>query len=260
VDLPSLRRGPGSAYRKLRSIEYLLGRDRRAILRFVVQRYPLQLPLPERLRLIGRFVEITNAVRAYHTQAELLLAADRILARAGRPGLTVVEAGAGKGASTAKLSLATRLAGGRLIVFDSFRGIPENDERHQHLDGRPLVFKAGAFTGRLSSVKRTVERYGAIEVCDFRKGLFAETLPAFAGPVDVALLDVDLLSSTRTCLEQLVPKLRPGGVILTQDGHVRAIVELLADPGFWRGLGVPAPAIAGLGQDKLLELRWRSTS
>jgi O-methyltransferase len=66
---------------------------------------------------------------------------------------------------------------------------------------------------------------------------------------------VDLLSSTRTCLEHLVPRLRPGGVVFTQDGHLRAVVELLADARFWREVvGVEAPRIHGLGSTKLLAI------
>jgi O-methyltransferase len=212
--------------------------------------------LVQRLGIVARFVTITNHVRTYHTQAEMLRVADRILHLAGRPGLTVVEAGSGKGGSTAKLSLVARLAGGRLVVFDSFQGIPPNAEVHVNLRGRRVEFRAGAFRGRLPSVRRTVARFGAPEVCEFRKGWFADTMPAFAGPVDVALLDVDLLASTRTCLVHLVPHVRPGGVLFTQDGHLRAIAELLGDASFWRDeVGVAPPRIAGLGARKLLEIR-----
>lgn len=250
-----MRRGTGSLYRRAQSVRFLLGRDRAAVLAFLCARYPLPLPLGQRVRLVARFLTTTNHVRTYHTQAEMLRVADRILWLAGRPGLTVVEAGSGKGGSTAKLSLVTRLAGGRLLVFDSFRGIPPNDERHRNLWGRPVEFRAGAFRGRLPSVRRTVARFGAPEVCEFRKGWFADTIPRLDAPLDVVLLDVDLLESTRTCLVHLVPRLRPGGVLFTQDGHLRAVVDLLADAGFWRDeVGVAPPRIAGLGRRKLLEI------
>lgn len=249
------RRGPGTLYRRLKSVHYVLGRDRRAVLRFLTTRYPVSLPVRQRLAFVARFVATTNHVRAYHSQAELLAVADRILRLAGRRDLTVVEAGCGKGASTAKLSLATALAGGHLHVFDSFRGVPANDERDTHLDGRPVHFRAGAFLGRLVEVQRTVARFGAPEVCVLHKGWFAETLSHFDQPVDVALLDVDLVSSTRTCLLHLVPRLRPGGVLFTQDGHLRGVVALLGDHRFWRhDVGVEPPAIAGLGQQKLLAI------
>lgn len=252
----TVRRGPGSLYRRLETLRYLFTRDRAAAWRLLSQPYPGALGVREKVALLRAYARTTNAVRGYHTQAELLTVADRILRRAGQAGLTVVEAGTGKGSSTAKLSLATRLAGGRLLVYDSFRGIPENDERHTNLDGRPVTFRAGAFTGRLASVKRTVEQFGAPEVCTYTKGWFEETLPDFDQPVDVVLLDVDLLSSTVTCLKAFWPRLREGGVLFTQDGHLAAIVALLGDRAFWREeLGEEPPRIQGLGRDKFLELR-----
>ena len=51
-------------------------------------RYPIALSLSQRIALIARFVTTTNHVRTYHTQAEMLAVADRILRLAGRPGLT----------------------------------------------------------------------------------------------------------------------------------------------------------------------------
>ncbi len=250
-------RGPGSLYRKLRLLQLLATRDRPATLAFLTARYPAPLPFVERARLLARFVAITNAIRCWHTQAEILAAADAILKLAGREGLTVVECGAAKGASTAKLSLVAARAGGRLHVFDSFRGMPENGERHTRLDGSgPVVFRAGAFAGRLPVAKRAVERFGAPGVCEWHKGWFEETLPGFRGPVDVAVLDVDLLSSTRTCLVHLVPKLRPGGVILTQDAHLTAIAQLLGSERFWREeVGVPPPLVEGLGARKMAVIR-----
>lgn len=248
-----MRRGLGSSYRKLRSVPYLFTRDRVEIIRLLRSKLPI--PLRERLRLVRRFYSTTHQVRAYHTQAEMLRVAHEILLRSGRAP-KVLEAGAGKGASTAKLSYATRLAGGELFVFDSFRGIPANQEVHENLDGRRVVFHQGAFLGRLAAVEKVVARFGAPEVCRFHKGLFEDTLPGFHTPLDVILLDVDLLSSTRSCLVYLFPLLRPDGVLYSQDGHLKAIVQLLADERFWRDeVGVSPPQIRGLGTAKLLEIR-----
>lgn len=250
-----LRRGRGTLYRRLQSLRFLIDRDRGAVLHFL--RAPaIALPLAERLRLVARFVHITNQVRAYHSQAQMLAVAEAILARAGTARLTVVECGVGKGAGTAKLSLVARLAAARLIACDSFRGMPPNQERHQDLAGRPMQFRAGAFRGRLREVQRTVAAYGAAEVVEYRKGWFAETLPDLPAPIDVALLDVDLVASTRACLVHLVPRLRRGGVIFTQDGHLRAVAALLGDAAFWRDeVGIAPPPIAGLGRDKFLVIR-----
>lgn len=249
-----MKRGPGTPYRRWQSLRFLVVRDRRAVLAFLRARYPIALSTRARVHLVAQFIRTTNHVRAYHTQTELLTVAHRILQLAGRPDLTVVECGACKGGSTAKLSLVTQLAGGRLHVFDSFQGMPRNDEWDAHLDGRPIEFRAGAFRGRLSEVRRNVARYGALDVCEFHKGWFADTLPAFTASVDVAMLDVDLASSTRTCVAALYPRLRPGGVLFSQDGHLRGSLAVLQDASFWRGLRVSPPIIEGLGRQKLLAI------
>src|SRR5512132_541914 len=200
-----MRRGPRSLYRRMQSLRFAAGRDRAAIARFLRTDYPIALPLAARLGLVARFVRITNHVRTYHTQAEMLTVADRVLRLAGRRGLTVLEAGAGKGGGTAKLSLVARLAGARLVVCDSFRGMPPNDERHETIWGRRTEFREGAFRGTARLVERTIARYGAPEVCELVKGWFADTLPPLAVPLDVVLLDVDLVASTRTCVRWLYP-------------------------------------------------------
>lgn len=252
---PKIKRGPGTLYRKWASLRFLWVRDRDEVLRFL--RAPLPMSTPARLALIWRFVHITNHVRAYHTQAELLRVARAILARPGP--ITVVEAGAAKGASTAKLSLLVRAVGGTLHVFDSFKGIPDNEEVHRNHDGRTVRFSKGAFLGRIGAVKRAVERYGAPEVCIYHRGWFAETLPQFSEPVDVALLDVDLWSSTRECIQYLYPLLKRDGVMFSQDGHLSTITERLSDPWFWSSLGIEDAELTGVGTDKLLELRRRPT-
>lgn len=245
------RRGPGTPYRKVQTLKHLITRDRAAVRRFLTRDLPFS--HTERLRLLKAVLRCTNAVRGYHTLSELLEVGGHILSLSGRPSLTVVEAGAGPGASTAKLSLFTHLAGGHLHVFDTFRGIPENAEQHHLADGTPIRFLKGAFRGRLGAVKKRVQRYGSLRSCTFHKGLFADTLPHFQGHVDVALLDVDLLSSTRECIAELFPRLRIGGCLFSQDGHLRLTHTLLADERFWREeVGRPRPKVSG---GKLLHMR-----
>jgi SAM-dependent methyltransferase len=249
-----VKRGPGSLYRSLKSLEYLATRDRHAALELALARDLRGVSFAARVGLIRRFVRTTNAVRGYHTLTDMLRLAREVLARAGRSPV-VLEAGCGYGASTAKLSLAARLAGGSLIACDSFQGIPENDERHELLDGRTIEFRAGAFRGRLTSVRRTVEKFGAPEVCRFEKGWFADVLPRIEGPLDVVVLDVDLVQSTRTCVRELWPRLRPDGVLFSLDGQLRATHELLSDARFWREeVGSEPPLVEGLFESKLLTL------
>ncbi len=235
--------------RWVETIRFALGRDRQEIGRFIRSSH-LECSLAARLRLLGRLAWVTDNVRGYHGNGEMLRVGAAIL---GRSPPVVIEAGCGYGASTAKLSWFVAEAGGELWVFDSFRGIPDNDEVHQNLDGRRVLFKKGAFRGRERAVQRTVETYGRAEVCRWVKGDFADTLHE-APVADVILLDVDLVRSTRTCVRELFPRLRRGGVMFSQDGHLKATVDLLGNAEFWRAeVGTSQPVIAGLGSAKLLE-------
>jgi O-methyltransferase len=80
-------------------------------------------------------------------------------------------------------------------------------------------------------------------------------MPLFAEPVVAAYIDVDLVSSTRTCIKYLYPLLVPGGILFSQDGHLPLVVKLLKDEHFWRSeIGCPPPQMDGLGQQKLVRI------
>jgi hypothetical protein len=85
------------------------------------------------------------------------------------------------------------------------------------------------------------------------KGWFDDTLPALDRPLDVVLLDVDLVASTRTCLRWLYPASGPAAPS-SQDGHLRATIALLEDSCFWRDDGRRAADDPRLGTRKLLEI------
>jgi O-methyltransferase len=141
-------------------------------------------PFAVRLRLLRQVHVIGYHLPAPHAQSEMLAVMHSILALPkGVPGV-VVEAGCFQGASTAKLSLAADLAGRRLVVFDSFEGMPENDEPRDKSDlhGDPR-FTKGKYSAGLEDVKANVAKYGRLECCRFVKGWFSDTMPTFHEPV-----------------------------------------------------------------------------
>lgn len=257
-------RGPGSLYRKAKSLMLLATRDRAAVASFLRADFPDEFTLKDRLWMVRRFVAATDAIRCFHTQAEMLVVAEELF-RMGRPKdggrrLAVVECGVAKGASSAKLSLAVHRLGGELHLYDTFHGMPANGERLTRLDGSEVVFFKGAFTGRIPTVTRNLELFGRPECVTLHKGLFQETMPGqLPESIDLALLDVDLLSSTEACLRNIYPRLRPGGVIYSQDGHIREIVDLIGRKGFWEEMGerdgCPPPSIQGLGTRKFIRIQ-----
>ncbi len=191
-----------------------------------------------------------------HTQEEILTFVRTILdVPRDAPGV-IVEAGCYKGSSTAKFSLAADAIGRELVVFDSFRGLPQNDEPHdKNIFGRPESFRKGEYCGTLAEVKANVSRFGVIDRCRFVPGWFADTLPRFREPVAAVYLDVDLASSTRECLKHFYPLLRAGGVLVSQDGHLPLVIDVFDDDEFWMGqVGCRKPRIAGLGASKLIAI------
>lgn len=115
------------------------------------------------------------------------------------PGMAL-EFGVASGTTLKIIAAGCAEAGRDVYGFDSFAGLPE--------DWRP-GFPTGAF-----GVPAPPDVPGAELVV----GLFDDTLPGFLaehpGPVAFLHVDADLYSSTRTVLELVGPRLRPGSVIV----------------------------------------------
>jgi len=224
-----------------------------AALRFVFRSNP-EISRMKRARMALRSYWISEQIDCPHSEAEVLTCMDSILRVQGDG--CIVEAGCYKGGSTAKFSLAARIKKRPLIICDSFEGIPPNDERHERdIFGARAGFAAGDYKGSINEVQANVKKYGHLDSCVFIKGWFEDTLPSFNRPIAVAYIDVDLASSTRTCLKHFYPMLIAGGVLLSQDGHLPLVLEVFRDQNFWRNeLHCEMPRIEGLGTSKLLKI------
>src|SRR5579864_6876209 len=66
----------------------------------------------------------------------------------------VVECGTWKGGSAANLSLACRIVGRKLRIYDSFEGLPPGDAR----DRESRFYNAGDYRGALEEVRANIER------------------------------------------------------------------------------------------------------
>jgi len=167
------------------------------------------------------------------------------------PGI-VVEYGTYQGGSAVNLSLACKLTGRKLYICDSFEGLPEPSES----DGKHLVlsteeahsYNKGALSGSFDLVRRNLERYGALNSCQFVCGYFEDSLPGLAEPVVFAFCDVDLAESLKTCLRYLWPLLKDGCGFVTHEAHHLEIASLFYDNPWWRAqLGCNAPGLVGAG-------------
>ena len=164
----------------------------------------------------------------------------------------VVECGCYKGRSTVNLSLVCGRVGRKLLVFDSFCGLPQpsaTDAMHHLVDAREThSYTQGAWAGSLDEVKANVGRFGDISVCEFHPGYFERTLPSFSRPVILAFIDADLRSSVETCLKHLWPLLQPGCCLFVHEAKHQEIASLFFDNCWWRKtLNCDAPGLIGAG-------------
>jgi len=212
----------------------------------------------ERQKLLRRFREVSKNVSCPHNESHILSFVVELLSLPDKLPGCIVEAGAYKGGSTAKISLVAEKLKRTFYVFDSFEGLPANDEQHDtSILGHSVEgwFRQGAFRGELEEVRTNVQKYGAIEPCHFVRGWFDATMPGFNEDIAAAYLDVDLASSTRTCLKYLYRRIVPGGVLISQDGDFPLVIEVFKDAKFWYDeVGCERPFVEGLGKRKMLKV------
>lgn len=204
----------------------------------------------EKRRLAGQFQRNTEAIESGTSSLVHVVLAREILSIPPEVKGDVVECGVWKGASAASLSLVCRRVGRRLKVCDSFEGLPDDGmKRHAGLHtGVYGYYKEGMFRGTLDEVRENIRTHGALDVCDFNVGFFAESLQALKDPIAFAFLDVDLENSTRDCLKAVWPLLVDNGFVYSDDAGDLDVVKVYFDDPWWREhLGCPAPGFVGSG-------------
>lgn len=126
----------------------------------------------------------------------------------GVPG-DVMECGTYKGFSACCLSWVCNYLGRRLIVADSFAGLPENST--------DPYYKKGDFCGQLDEVKANLADFGRIAQVDFIQGFYETSLRGFSRPLCLLWMDVDLYESAMDILNNAYPLLSPGGALISHE-------------------------------------------
>jgi hypothetical protein len=160
--------------------------------------------------------------------------ATEYLARNKIPG-AFVECGVWKGGSTMAAAITLARCGDRnrdIYLFDTFEGIPKPDAGDITFEGESAVDiwereNAGSdrpwLEATLDEVRRNMGRTGYdTDRFHFVKGLVEDTIPKEA-PEQIALLrlDTDWYGSTKLEMEELYPRISPGGILIIDDyGHL----------------------------------------
>jgi hypothetical protein len=110
------------------------------------------------------------------------------------------------------------------------------------------TYARGAWCGTLDEVKANIRQYGNINVCRFNSGYFESSLPNFDGKCVFIFLDVDLVSSLKTCLKYLWPQLQDGCPVFTHEAPHLEIASVFFDRSWWQSeVGEDAPGLVGAG-------------
>jgi O-methyltransferase len=208
--------------------------------------------LPQKLKLLRQIRRNARSIVTGTSWLEHMLLVTRILSLPKDMPGDVLEAGCFKGSSTSSLSLACAAVGRKLIVCDSFEGLPEiaaDDAVHVSLAAnRYEVYSKGEYRGQLDEVKANISRFGNIDVCSFVKGYFDQTLSGIKNGLAMIFLDVDLHSSLRTCLIELWPHLAEGGYLYTHEAQQLEYVRIFFDQSWWaQQFETHSPGLIGAG-------------
>jgi O-methyltransferase len=156
----------------------------------------------------------------------------------------VVECGCFLGGSTANLSLVCEIVDRRLIVYDSFEGLPPPEEGDQYASESTAGFLAAS----LEQVRANVEKLGHIERCEFRAGWFSETLDRHTSPIAFCFLDVDYQASLWDCVTRLWPHLVAEGYLFIDEYVLLDYCALFFSERFWaEQFGQTPPGLIGAG-------------
>jgi O-methyltransferase len=235
---------------------HLLFLDLLVILRFVINKYGREYGISrlKRLKLAIKIIQNSKKIKSLTNWKQHIYLAQGIFTVPKSLKGDVVECGCYEGASATNLSLACALTDRRLIICDSFEGLPnpKDNEKHDIHADHYYVWEKGEFAPEkgLDGVKENLEKFGNIEVCQFVKGYFKDTLKAIDTDSIVLIFeDVDMRSSVEDCLRYLWPKLQEGCRFFCHEPWSINVVSLFFDKTWWKEkLNTHPPGFYGSGR------------
>ncbi|MCW3076488.1 MAG: hypothetical protein JWO32_1097 [Bacteroidetes bacterium] len=156
----------------------------------------------------------------------------------------IVECGCWKGSSSSNLSIIAKLLGKKLIIYDSFEGLPDMEIS----DREASKYNRGEYRGMQEEVKNNITNYGCIEVCEFRKGWFKDTLSSHSEKISLLFIDVDLEPSLNDCVKSLWPHLSNGAYLFTDECMFLNYIALFFSESWWKkNFNSTPPGLYGTG-------------
>ena len=136
-----------------------------------------------------------------------------------------------------------------VYVADSFHGLPKPNDAEYPQDAGDRHHENDYLIVPLEQVKENFERYGLLDSqVVFLKGWFKDTLPLLpAKPLSLIRLDGDMYESTMDALNNLYPKLSPGGFCIIDDYSLHGCHGAVSDYRDKYAITEPINDIDGMG-------------
>lgn len=214
----------------------------------------------QKLSLILKFRRTLKKVETLSEWIEHLEMAAEILKIPPSVKGDVIECGCYKGGSTINLSIVCSIVNRKLIVCDSFQGLPEPGEDEKvhysvHKDHYDH-YERGKFFASLEEVKNNIKQYGELDVCEFVVGFFEDTMKNLNREIVMGFLDIDLIQSLKPCLQGIWQNLQNECKIYVHEAKDLELVSLFFDQVWWqKTFRTAAPGFVGAGTGLPLRIR-----
>jgi O-methyltransferase len=133
-----------------------------------------------------------------------------------------LEAGVWRGGATILMRAILKeqkITSRKVWLADSFQGLPKPDTAKYNADRESTLYREKILSVGIDEVKKNFMNYGLLdEQVMFLPGWFKNTLPdAPVKQLSLLRIDADMYESTIQVLENLYPKLSPGGYVIVDD-------------------------------------------
>jgi hypothetical protein len=151
----------------------------------------------------------------------------------------IVECGVFKGASLARFAMLRRLFSSsvepQIVAFDSFGPFPKTAHEPDQQLREQFIAAAGGESISTDQLRQVLARKGCDENVELVSGDITQTVPEYVAKhpeltISLLNLDTDLYEPAKVILEQLYPRIVPGGILLLDDygvfpGETQAVDE-----------------------------------
>lgn len=131
----------------------------------------------------------------------------------------VIECGVFRGVTSVLMAklMDLRQSRKKLLLFDSFQGLPEPDRR---VDASQR-FQRGGWAASRTEVETLLAQCGVLQRCEIYEGWFSQSLPRLKDDQQFcfAYVDADLYASTVDCLPHLWKRMASNSVAVFDDYH-----------------------------------------